>query len=481
MQTSDRGRISLPYLPWMLKVQRTFEQHRQEGRKKGLAWGRFLFVNGGRRIRKTDLLLNRLIMKALESPEGSDLAYINKTIKQASLTGWKRLKAKLAYPNDWLVIGKPNENAKSVTLLGNRTIWFVGCEDPEAQRGAGFCHLGVDEASINGNFPQMWDLVFQPMLSDKMGTADFVMTPRGKGWTYQMWLKGCPEQKDKHDPSWLSFNVPSRMAGTIPVDILNGLERDMGRDWFQQEYECRFLDYVGLAAHQFLRSLVEEGGNILPRRRFEGMKKSMTFYGVIDYARSSGSTVREVFGVDPMGRNGYIGEMALPGGTPTRLAAKIREHDERLGITTLFNICGRDCWSKESNGMAMAEVLGRMGIACQPCPPQLEDAVSHLNELAAMTEPAEDGEDCPFFWVLEGECPTLVRQLCTVDTEDMEKKTQHMKDAFDCARMGVMMNLRALPTRRPVQEPKTRMQEILEKAARGRAAGNFHPISGRAL
>lgn len=460
-----------------------------------MPWTRFLHVKGGRRIRKTDFLLKRLIQKSLRRPPGSDLAYINRTIKQGKATAWKRLKRKFAYPNNWLLDGQPNENGLSIPVIGGRTIYIIGSEDPDFGRGLELTDVACDEASVNEDLPTFWNDILLPMLADKMGTADFAFTSRGKGWHYQQHQKGCARLYDENgeryrneqrDESFLSLVVPTSKVGTVPSSELLRLRGEMGDDIYGQEFDCRDLDYVGLAVHQFLTHPAPEG-NILPLSWYRGLKEHLTYFGVIDYARSSGSTVREVFGVDGMGRPVFINELVMPGGDPLRVANAVRAQDERLGVTTLFNVAGRDCWSKESSGKAMAEMLISRGIQCQPCAFSLQDAVGVLNQMCKQLEPAAfdpEGDGLPMFLILEGQCPKMIEQFCRIGHADLEKKSQHMKDALDCARMAVMQGLRALPSARPGAPQglrRNRIEQLLASAGAGRANGGRHPRSGRPL
>ncbi len=483
----DDGFVTEQYLAWELAMEASLNR---------MPWVRFVWVKGGRRIRKTDYGIKRLIRKALRRPPGSDLGYINRTIKQGKITAWKRMKRKFQFPNNWLLEGQPNENALSIPLIGGRTIYIIGSEDIEAARGFEFSDVLVDEASVNQNLPQLMKDVIEPMLSDKTGTADFIMTSRGKGYHYQQHQKGCAwlldehgerYRNDKYQERYVSVTVPTPKVGMVPPDDLERMEQEMGPEIFGQEFLCHDLDYVGLAVHQFVRQTAPDG-NILPLSWYEKLREHLTFFGVIDYARSSGTTVREVFGVDSRGRPIFIDEMVLPGGDPARVAGQVRQQDERLGVQTLVNICGRDCWHKESNRKAMAEQLISRGIQCQPCSFSLVDAVGELNRLCRDIQDADfdpGGDGLAMFLVLEGRCPKLVYQFCSIEHADLEKKSQNMKDALDCARMAVMMNYRALPGRRilpPAGLRRNRIEELLAIAGGGRAAaGARHPISGRRL
>ena len=488
--TGDDGMIPDQYLHW--------EMGTMVGLNR-MPWIRELWLKGGRRIRKTDFLIKRLIQKALRRPAGSDLAYINRTFKQARVTAFKRFKRKLAYPNNWLLDGQINENQMAIPIIGGRTIYLLGSEDPDSARGFELTDVAIDEASVNESLAAMLGDVILPMLSDKKGTLDAAMTARGRGFHFQQHRRGMAYLPDPNEPGRrikheqreeqvLSLEIPTAKVGTVPASDLARFQREWGDDLYGQEFDCWDLDYVGLAVHQFLRHDAPEG-NILPHLAYTQLRPLLTFFGVIDYARSSGSTVREVFAVDEVGRVVMVDEIVLPGGTPERVAQQVKKQDERLGIQTLVNVCGRDCWHKESNGKAMADQLIARQIHCIPCAFSLADAVTELNQRCKTILPVpwegEDGDGLPMFLVLAGRCPKLVEQICKIEHADLEKKSQHMKDALDCARMAVMMNYRAVPgSRLPAGGiHQGRIAQLLAAQTRGGGGSGrrLHPISGRPL
>ena len=468
-----------PYYHWQLAVLSVL--HR-------MPWVRFLWLKGGRRVRKTDLLLKRLIQKVMRRPPGSEVAYINRTIKQAKATAWRRLKRRFQYPNNWLLEGQPNENALEIPLLGGRLIRLLGSEDPSSHRGLELSDAAVDEASVNEHLAELQAEALEPMVADKNGTIDYSFTSRGKGLHFQQHRLGeasNPQREEKYQ-EYLSFTIPQSKVGSIPPSESERYRQQNGDDIWGQEYECVDLDYVGLAVHQFTRAAAPEG-NILPKLWYFGLKPFLTYFASVDYARSSGTTVREVWGVDQNGRIVFVEEMALPGGDPLRVAAQIKQQDLRLGVHVLVNVCGRDCWHKESSGKAMAEQLISRGVPCIQCSFSLVDAVKVLNQACREIQEAEYdpiGDGLPMLLIVEGECPKLQYQMSMVEHQDLEKKSQNFKDALDCARMAVMQNYRAHPTtRQPIGGiHRGRIEEVLRLAGGQHGGGRRrHPISGRVL
>lgn len=91
--------------------------------------------------------------------------------------------------------------------------------------------LVVDEAA---RVPDDLYHSVRPMLAVSGGRLVALSTPFGKrGWWYEAWRSSDP---------WLRFQVPATECPRIPAAFLEEERRNLGQWWFQQEYECRFLD-----------------------------------------------------------------------------------------------------------------------------------------------------------------------------------------------------------------------------------------------
>ena len=427
---------------------------------------RFQVVDGGRRIGKTDLAMKYLLIRLLTSPRNSVVWYINRYRKQAKEHAWRELKRLLAYPNDYLLEGEPNENELMIPLLGGRILYLHGTDEPASLRGAGLVAVASDEHAWHKEHT-WWDEVVRPALSDKGGRALILSTPRGRNHFYGLYRNGIEEK-----PGWKSFRLKTADCEAVPPDEIEQLRREMAPDAFAQEYEGEFLGYVGLAAHEFLNRTYPEG-NILPFSMWIDIMPKVTFYGGLDWARSSGSTLYLKWGADPEGRMFFCDELVMPGGSPQRAAGRINSRQTARNKHQ-FVVSGRDTFSEESMGFSAASQLHQHGIPLVRCPARLEDAVARINDLCMPADPADGKPGLPRFMVVSGTCPMLVSQLITLQTEDLDKKTQSRKDAFDVARMAVMMGLRgSAPLEKGADHDRLRIP--------GAETDDVHPVSGRPL
>ena len=107
--------------------------------------------------------------------------------------------------------------------------------DDEGLRGAGLDFAVIDEASRVSR--KSWEQGIRPALSDKLGRAIFISTPKGRNWFYELWLKGQTDNPEIKSWRYTTFDNPyfpesekTTIAETTPELIL------------RQEYYADFLE-----------------------------------------------------------------------------------------------------------------------------------------------------------------------------------------------------------------------------------------------
>ena len=132
-------------------------------------------------------------------------------------------------------------------------------------------------------------------------------------------------------------------------------------------------------------------------------------------------------------------------------------------------------WAKTDMGPSPATQFIKAGRNMVQYYSRKEDAVALLRDLCLTTNDNTGMPVMPKFLVLQGKCPALVSQLCTITPEDLTSKKQNQRDAFDCACFAVMTNFRhSLPSTVSPRGP-------LSWGYGNQEEGKFHPISGRPL
>ena len=198
---------------------------------------RFKVCAAGRRGGKTYLAAVILIIEALrsETSYGRQLTaanavwYVAPTYSQAKDIMWAQLK-ELAMP----LGGKVKEKELTVTMPNGRMIVLKGSDREDTLRGISLSYLVLDEYADMK--PHVFDLILSPALSDCLGGALFIGTPKGKNHFYDIWLSAQTEEWD----DWEGFHFCSIDNPMIPRSEIENARRRMTADAFSQEYEASF-------------------------------------------------------------------------------------------------------------------------------------------------------------------------------------------------------------------------------------------------
>jgi hypothetical protein len=115
-------------------------------------------------------------------------------------------------------------------------VWFLSADNADNIRGYGFQGLVVDEAAM---IPQtVWQYVLRPTISQTLGWAVFVSTPKGRNWFFDMHTRGL----DAEEKDYASFSFPSSASPYFPDSEWEDTRRTLPEDVFRQEYEAQFLE-----------------------------------------------------------------------------------------------------------------------------------------------------------------------------------------------------------------------------------------------
>jgi len=215
-------------------------------KKIAISTKRFRVVNCGRRFGKTTLAVLEMIAKAV-SADDIRIAYIAPTYQQARDIAWNDLK-KISQP----VKLKINESRLEITVKtqvegGKSIIMLRGWEAVETLRGQAFDLLVIDEIASMRNFWINWEEVLRPTLTDRIGQALFISTPKGFNHFYDLYNKYL------EDDDYESFNFTSYDNPHLSEEELNKAKREMLPDRFSQEYLADFKKSEGLVYKEFNR------------------------------------------------------------------------------------------------------------------------------------------------------------------------------------------------------------------------------------
>lgn len=204
---------------------------------------RFRVVIAGRRFGKTHLAIRELCRYG-RMPD-REIWYVAPTYKQAKMITWKKLKRKLMALR-WAL--KVNESELSIQLKNGTTISLKGADNYDSLRGIGLHFLVMDEfADID---PAAWYETLRPTLSDNMGHALFIGTPKGMNWAHDLY-----SQNLEYPEEWASFQFTTVDGGNVSAEEIEAARRSLDERTFRQEYLATFETFTGRIFYAFDRKI----------------------------------------------------------------------------------------------------------------------------------------------------------------------------------------------------------------------------------
>ncbi|UQZ90847.1 hypothetical protein C4J81_17180 [Deltaproteobacteria bacterium Smac51] len=198
---------------------------------------RFGVIVAHRRAGKTEAVCLRLLMAAMEKDRVHPsplFAYVAPFLNQAKAVAWDRLKF-YSRPLTALPGFKINESELSITMWNGATIRIFGADYPDRLRGLGFDGVVMDEVAQMR--PDTWSAVVRPALSDRLGWAVFIGTPKGQNLFYDLYHGA---RRGSLGDDWCAASFRADQTGVLPEDELVKTRTEMGEDLYRQEYLCDF-------------------------------------------------------------------------------------------------------------------------------------------------------------------------------------------------------------------------------------------------
>jgi len=158
------------------------------------------------------------------------------------------------------VVGRMPTRVEFEGAKGPVRIWFLSADNPDAIRGYGFEGLVVDEAAM---IPKdVWHYVLRPTISQTLGWAVFVSTPKGRNWFFDMHTRGL----DSGEKDYTSLWFPSKASPYFPESEWEDARRTLPADVFRQEYEAEFLEDSAGVFRGIERCLTGDIGDPMDRK-----------------------------------------------------------------------------------------------------------------------------------------------------------------------------------------------------------------------
>jgi phage terminase large subunit-like protein len=191
---------------------------------------RFKVLAAGRRFGKTRLG----VLECLDTAARGGLAWWIAPSYKISQVGWKPL-SRLArrIPGADVRLGD-----LEVRLPGGGAVAVRSADSAGGLRGEGLDFVVMDEAAFMRE--DAWTEEVRPALSDKLGRALFISTPKGRNWFWNIYQRGAAGEA-----GWAAFTYPTSANPYIAPSEIEAARADLPELVFQQEYEARFVDFEG--------------------------------------------------------------------------------------------------------------------------------------------------------------------------------------------------------------------------------------------
>lgn len=194
---------------------------------------RFNTLCCGRRWGKTTLC-EELLLGPDELNNGAlsgyPVAYFAPTYKML-MEVWREISG-LVYD----ITATKSETEKRIELVGGGVMDFWSLEDPDTIRGRKYKRAVVDEAAVVSKLQYSWLKVIRPMLTDMIGDAWFLSTPKGKNnYFYDLF------KNQEKFPDWVSWQMPTVSNPIIDPAEVEEAKSQLDPLTFAQEYLASFV------------------------------------------------------------------------------------------------------------------------------------------------------------------------------------------------------------------------------------------------
>lgn len=204
-----------------------------------------------RRFGKSVLCVNSLIDAALRCNKPDPrFGYIAPLFSQAKDIAWSYVKNYgLPIPS-----AQANESELRLDFPNGARVRLYGADNPDRLRGLYFDGVVLDEPADMR--PRLWSEIIRPALSDRLGWATFIGTPKGKN---DFWRIHSEAMKDDE---WYAGVFRASETQIVAASELVAARKHMTEDQYEQEFECSFDAAITGAVYGKWISDIEKKGQI---------------------------------------------------------------------------------------------------------------------------------------------------------------------------------------------------------------------------
>jgi phage terminase large subunit-like protein len=125
-----------------------------------------------------------------------------------------------------------------VTLPGGGFVAVRSADNPDSLRGEGLDFVVMDECAFMQR--EAWTEAIRPALSDRLGKALFISTPKGRNWFWENYQRGINGEE-----GWAAWTFPTVNNPYIAASEVEAARRDLPEIIYRQEYLAEFVDDQG--------------------------------------------------------------------------------------------------------------------------------------------------------------------------------------------------------------------------------------------
>ena len=126
----------------------------------------------------------------------------------------------------------------SVIMANGGEVRIRSADNPDSLRGEGLDFVVCDEYAFMK--AEAWSEALRPALSDKLGRALFIGTPRGRNHFWELYQRGV-----RGDDGYQSFTYPTAANPYIQASEIEAARKELPELIFRQEYLAEFIDDSG--------------------------------------------------------------------------------------------------------------------------------------------------------------------------------------------------------------------------------------------
>ena len=152
-----------------------------------------------------------------------------------SMVGWRLLR-RLA---SQVPGAEVRQSERLVSFPNGGEIQVRSADNPDSLRGEGLDFVVFDECAFIHE--DAWQEAVRPALSDRLGRALFISTPKGRNWFWRLWQRCI----DDHDHEWHGWQLPTAANPYIAPAEIEAARLGLPERIFSQEFLAQFLDDAG--------------------------------------------------------------------------------------------------------------------------------------------------------------------------------------------------------------------------------------------